>query len=164
MFAARSAIKAFSLRSIGSSFSRPSRTVVTVKNVEYTAKAIASGDGWNGQVYCEDLVMKLALPKVMGGTGLGANPEQLFAMGYSACLHGSIKYIAEQQGKSEMAKDTKVHANVSIGEAEGMTGWGIKVDIEVEGLKDESLLKAASEFCPYSRILKDGAIVTAKCI
>ncbi|THU94181.1 OsmC-like protein [Dendrothele bispora CBS 962.96] len=164
MFAARSVVKTSPLRFLRSSISKPIRTVVTVKNVEYTARATAEGAGWNGDVYCEGQSVKLALPKVMGGTGLGQNPEQLFAMGYSACLLGSIQYIAKKQGKSELAKDAKVHASVSIGEAEGVSGWGIKVDVEVEGLKDESLLKAGSEFCPYSRILKDGAVVTAKCI
>lgn len=43
-----------------------------------------------------------------------------------------------------MAKNAKVHASVHIGEAEGMSGFGIAVDMKVEGI-DEELLKAGHE-------------------
>ncbi|KAF5357315.1 hypothetical protein D9758_005839 [Tetrapyrgos nigripes] len=140
---------------------------------QYTATAVASGpDGWNGTVSSEGMDFQFALPSHMGGTGVGVNPEQMFAVGYSACLLGSIQHIAKKQGKYELTKDAKVVAKVSIGKAEGMSGWGIGVEVEVEGLKGkgmedseaEALLKAGSEFCPYSRLLKHGAVVTSKCI
>jgi hypothetical protein len=84
-----------------SSFSRPLRTVLTLRDKkvrerfsakgdhslrldQYTATAVASGpDGWNGNVSSEGMDVKFALPKHMGGTGLGTNPEQMFAIGYS---------------------------------------------------------------------------------
>lgn len=50
---------------------------------KYTAHATASGAGRNGEVESGDLKLKLALPKELGGTGAGHNPEQLFAAGYS---------------------------------------------------------------------------------
>ena len=76
----------------------------------------------------------MALPKELGGNGKGANPEQLFAMGYSgtrttnlaiicrlhisldltfgkACLLGAIQAVAKNLGKAEMAK----RATVRIG-------------------------------------------------
>lgn len=43
-----------------------------------------------------------------------------------------------------MAKNAKVHASVHIGEPEGMPGFGIAVDMKVEGI-DEELLKAGHE-------------------
>ncbi|THU94194.1 OsmC-like protein [Dendrothele bispora CBS 962.96] len=158
MFAVRTAIKTSSLRTFKSSLSIQSRSVVTLKNIKYTAEAEASGAGRNGKVSSGNLNLNLALPKEMGGTGQGENPEQLFAMGYSSCLLGAIQAVARQKGKADAVKDAKIHAKVSIGEAEGMPGFGIQVDMKVEGVEDE-LLQAGHEFCPYSRILKHGAVV-----
>jgi hypothetical protein len=53
---------------------------------QYTATATAQGAGRNGTVSANGLQLNLALPKELGGSGKGENPEQLFAMGYSgAC-------------------------------------------------------------------------------
>ncbi|KAJ3761976.1 OsmC/Ohr family, partial [Lentinula raphanica] len=125
---------------------------------QYTAQATAQGAGRNGEVSSNGLDLKLALPKEMGGTGQGQNPEQLFAMGYSACLLGAIQAVAKGMGKADMAKNAKVHASVHIGEPEGMPGFGIAVDMRVEGI-DEELLKAGHEFCPYSRLMRSGGVV-----
>ncbi|KDR67526.1 hypothetical protein GALMADRAFT_231960 [Galerina marginata CBS 339.88] len=134
------------------------RTVVTLKDVKYTATATAHGAGRNGKVTSNDLSLSLALPKELGGTGKGENPEQLFAMGYSACLLGAIQAVAKKQGKSDMAAAAKVHASVHIGTPSDIPGFGLAVDIKVEGV-DEELLKAGHEFCPYSRALTKGAVV-----
>jgi hypothetical protein len=53
-------------------------------------------------------------------------------------------------GKSEMAKNAKVYASVHIGAPEGMPGFGIAVDMKVEGI-DEDLLKAGHEVCIYMK-------------
>jgi len=53
---------------------------------QYTATATAKGAGRSGHVECDGLKFNLAVPKEMGGTGKGENPEQLFAMGYSSLL------------------------------------------------------------------------------
>ncbi|KAJ3900961.1 OsmC-like protein [Lentinula edodes] len=135
-----------------------SRNIVTLKDHKYTAQAVAQGAGRNGEVTSNGLDLKLALPKEMGGTGQGQNPEQLFAMGYSACLLGAIQAVAKNLGKADMAKNAKVHASVHIGEPEGMPGFGIAVDMKVEGI-DEELLKAGHEFCPYSRLMRNGGVV-----
>ncbi|KAE9403898.1 OsmC-like protein, partial [Gymnopus androsaceus JB14] len=90
---------------------------------KYTAQAVAQGAGRNGAVSSNGLDLNLASPKELGGTGDGQNPEQLFAMGYSSCLLGAIQAVAKGMGKSEMAKNAKVHASVHIGEAEGMSGF-----------------------------------------
>jgi len=42
---------------------------------------------------------------------------------------------------------------------EGFEGFGIGVDIKVEGVEDDELIKAAHEFCPYSRALTQGVLV-----
>ena len=47
----------------------------------YTAEAVATGAGRDGHVQTADgrIALDLAVPAEMGGSGDGANPEQLFA-------------------------------------------------------------------------------------
>jgi Ohr subfamily peroxiredoxin len=137
---------------------QPARTVVTIKTVKYTANATASGSGRNGQVASEGLELDMRTPKELGGAGGGSNPEQLFAMGYASCLLGAIQLQARKLGKAEQGKNAVVHTSVHIGEPKHLEGFGISVDIKVEGVDDE-VLAAGHEFCPYSRALKHGATV-----
>jgi len=134
------------------------RTVVTLKDHKYTAHATARGAGRNGHVKSEGLELDLATPKAIGGPGGGQNPEQLFAMGYAACLLGAIQMMAGKMGQKEAAKNAVVHASVHLGEPEKIGGFGIGVDIKVEGVSEE-ILKAGHENCPYSRALLQGAVV-----
>jgi hypothetical protein len=60
------------------------------------------------------------------------------------CLLGAIQAVAKNLGKSDMAKDAVVHTSVHIGPAAEMKGFGLAVDIKVEGI-DEELLKAGHE-------------------
>ncbi|KAK0242117.1 hypothetical protein EDD85DRAFT_429500 [Armillaria nabsnona] len=119
----------------------PSRTFVTLQSVKYTAHATAQGAGRNGTTKSNGLELNLATPKELGGTGQGA-----------------IQLVARGMGKTEMAKNAKVHVSVHLGEPKDMEGFGIGVDIKVEGIDDE-LLQAGHAFCPYSRALKHGAVV-----
>jgi len=124
-------------------------------DVKYTTKATATG-GRDGHARSEDGVLDVALstPKELGGAGgEGANPEQLFAAGYSACFIGALK-AAGAQLKVKVPADTKVTATVGIGpRSEG--GFGITTDLVVDlpGLeRDEAqkLVDAAHQICPYS--------------
>ena len=65
----------------------------------YTTEALATGAGRNGHatVKDSDLDFALAIPKEMGGSGEGANPEQLFAAGYAACFHSALQAVARSQ-------------------------------------------------------------------
>ena len=124
-------------------------------DVKYSTKATATG-GRDGHARSEDGVLdvKLSTPKELGGAGgEGANPEQLFAAGYSACFIGALK-AAGAQMKVKVPADTKVTATVGIGpRSEG--GFGITTDLVVNlpGLdRDEAqkLVDAAHQICPYS--------------
>jgi osmotically inducible protein OsmC len=124
-------------------------------DVKYTTKATATG-GRDGHARSEDgaVDLKLSTPKELGGAGgEGANPEQLFAAGYSACFIGALK-AAGAQMKVKVPADTKVTATVGIGpRSEG--GFGITTDLVVDlpGLeRDEAqkLIDAAHQICPYS--------------
>ena len=124
-------------------------------DVKYRTAASAIG-GRDGEARTEDgrFSVKLSTPKELGGAGGdGANPEQLFAAGYSACFIGALK-VAGQQLKLKVPADTKVTATVGIGpRSEG--GFGITADLVValpgvERADAEKLVAAAHQICPYS--------------
>jgi len=125
----------------------------------YTAEASATG-GRDGRAVSSDGVVdvKLAVPKEMGGGGGGANPEQLFAAGFSACFLGAVKYVA---GKDKIAvpSDAKVTGHVGIGPRDDGTGFGLEVDLKLSlpGLDKataEKLLHDAEIVCPYAHATK----------
>ena len=124
-------------------------------DVKYSTRATATG-GRDGEARTEDgkLTVALSTPKELGGAGgEGANPEQLFAAGYSACFLGALK-VAGQQLKLKVPADTKVTATVGIGpRSEG--GFGITADLlvdlpGVERADAERLVETAHQICPYS--------------
>jgi len=109
---------------------------------------------------------------------------ELYKFGYSsshlslvkACLLGAIQAVAKNLGKAEMAKRATVRTSVHIGSPTDLPGFGLAVDIKVEGV-DKELLEAghkvitinvfftrmtadfADQFCPYSRALDKGIVV-----
>jgi Ohr subfamily peroxiredoxin len=82
------------------------------------------------------------MPTALGGKGDGNNPEQLFAMGYAACFLGALQMVAGQQGKTDAARNAAVHAQVHLGPPEGSAGFGLAVDVQVEGVDDQELIDA----------------------
>ncbi|KAH8119320.1 OsmC-domain-containing protein [Phellopilus nigrolimitatus] len=141
------------------------RSILVLADKKYTAEARAEGQGRNGSVKSlgdaqAPLALKLSTPKTLGGKGDGQNPEQLFAMGYASCFLGALQLVASKAGKKEAAAHAKIHTAVHLGPPKGLEGFGINVDIKVEGVEDDELIQAAHEFCPYSRALAHGAQVT----
>lgn len=63
-----------------------------------------------------------------------------------ACFLGAIQAMAKRLGKEEMGKKAVVHTSVHIGTPDNLPGFGLAVDIKVEGV-DEELLKAGHEVC-----------------
>ncbi|KAG1739241.1 OsmC/Ohr family [Suillus lakei] len=134
----------------------------TQVNYKYTVHATAAGKGRKGEVKSFDetpFSLHLGTPKAMGGKGDGTNPEQLFAMGYASCFLGALQMVAGQTGKKDAARNAVIHTTVHLGETAGIGGFGLAVDIKVEGVEDEELIKAGHEACPYSRALMHGAVV-----
>lgn len=120
----------------------------------YTAEALATGAGRNGRVATSDarLDLDLAIPKEMGGSGDGANPEQLFAAGYAACFHSALQTVARSQ--KVKITDSSVGARVQIG-SNGEGGFGLAVQLEVvipelPHEQAQALADAAHQVCPYS--------------
>jgi Ohr subfamily peroxiredoxin len=120
----------------------------------YTAQASAT-NGRQGRTRTPDgrLDLALSMPKGLGGPGgEGTNPEELFALGYSACFGSALSFVAGMQKKKTGA--FTIHASVTIGRDE--SGFGLAVSLEGEFPElsaDEAmaLMKAAHEVCPYSK-------------
>ena len=124
-------------------------------DVIYKTTAIATG-GRDGSARSDDgsVDVRLVVPKEMGGPGgAGANPEKLFAAGYSACFLGAMKAVSGSVGV-KVPVDATVTAEIGFGpRAEG--GYGITADLAVslpgiERASAERLVQAAHEVCPYS--------------
>ena len=124
-------------------------------DVIYKTQATATG-GRDGAARSEDgsVDVKLVVPKEMGGPGGdGANPEKLFAAGYSACFLGAMKAVSAKVGVKVPA-DATVTAEVGFGpRSEG--GYGITANLTaslpgVDRADAERLMQAAHEVCPYS--------------
>ena len=125
-------------------------------DAKYKTKAPATGGGRDGKTGLEDgtMALQLTVPKELGGPGGdGANPEKLFALGYSACYLGAMR-VGAQQLKTSVPDGTTVTATIGIGpRSEG--GFGITADLDVylpgmDKAEAEKLTEATHGICPYS--------------
>src|SRR5262250_181051 len=84
----------------------------TSAKVLYTAKAHTTGGREGGASRTSDgrLEVKLSVP---GAPGNGTNPEQLFAVGWSACFTSAMKIVAAQK-KVKLPQDMAVDAEVDL--------------------------------------------------
>lgn len=133
-------------------------------DVIYRTQATATG-GRDGAARSDDgsVDVKLVVPKEMGGPGgQGANPEKLFAAGYSACFLGAMKAVSGKEGV-RVPPDATVTATIGFGpRSEG--GYGITADLTVNlpGVPREDgerLMRAAHQVCPYSNATRDNVDV-----
>ena len=98
----------------------------------YTAHGSATG-GREGEAATDTGNVKLVLntPKELGGGGGdGTNPEQLFAMGYSACFLGALKAAARKESV-KIPDEAKISADVGIGPRDDGQGFGIAVTLTI---------------------------------
>lgn len=133
-------------------------------NVIYKTSATSTG-GRDGHTRSADgdIDLNLVVPKEMGGPGgSGANPEKLFACGYSACFLGAMKAVSGKVGVKVPA-DASVTAEIGFGpRSEG--GYGITADLTislpgVDKADAERLAHAAHEVCPYSNATRNNVDV-----
>jgi Ohr subfamily peroxiredoxin len=132
---------------------------MSLEKLLYTAHASATG-GRDGRAVVPDakLDFKLTTPKELGGQGgEGANPEQLFAAGYSACFIGAMKFVAARD-KIAMPADAEVDGNVGIGLIPNAFGIEVELKISLPGMSPEAaqdLVDKAHMVCPYSNATRN---------
>jgi len=125
--------------------------MTTIEKVLYTGKTHTSG-GRDGASRSSDghLDVKLSSP---GTAGVGTNPEQLFAAGWSACFIGAMK-IAANKMKVTLPADLAIDAEVDLGTADGGYFLQARLNVSLPGLEHEvarALAEAAHQTCPYSK-------------
>jgi lipoyl-dependent peroxiredoxin len=126
-------------------------TTTTRERVLYTAKTHTTG-GRDGASRSNDgrLDVRLASP---GAPGIGTNPEQLFAAGWSACFEGAMA-LAARKRKIALPADTAIDAEVDLNIADGAYFLRARLNVSVPGLERavaQAIVDDAHETCPYSK-------------
>jgi Ohr subfamily peroxiredoxin len=126
--------------------------ITPIEKVLYTAKAHTTGGREGGASRTSDghLEVKLTTP---GTSGTGTNPEQLFAVGWSACFLSAIKVVAAKE-KVRLPADVAVDAEVDLGTADGGYLIQARLNVSLPGIETEvaqGLVDAAHQICPYSK-------------
>ena len=119
--------------------------------VLYTGKTHTTG-GRDGTARSADgrLDVKLSTP---GTAGIGTNPEQLFAAGWSACFQGAMGKAARKM-KIILPAELAIDAEVDLCQTGDAYSLRARLNISLPGLEGEvaqALVEAAHQTCPYSK-------------
>jgi Ohr subfamily peroxiredoxin len=121
----------------------------------YVTSASTKG-GRNGRAMLDNdgLALAMALPKELGVAGDGHNPEQLFALGYSACFGQAILVIAKKYGVDGQA--AKVTADVTLNTDSGFS-LAVELKVSIPGAdkgQGAGRRRGSSHDMPYSKSTK----------
>ena len=127
-------------------------TMTQPAKVLYTAKAHTTGGREGGASRTSDgrLDVKLSIP---GAPGNGTNPEQLFAVGWSACYTSAMKIVAAQM-KVRLPSDMATDAEVDLCKSDAGYFLQARLNVSLPGVDRnvaQKLLDATHEVCPYSK-------------
>ena len=127
-------------------------TTSQIEKVIYTAKAHTTGGRDGGASHTSDgrLDVKLSVP---GTPGSGTNPEQLFAVGWSACFLSAIKIVAARK-KVRLPADLAIDTEIDLGTTGGGYLLQARLKISLPGIEREvaqELVDGAHQECPYSK-------------
>ncbi|HEX9110626.1 MAG TPA: organic hydroperoxide resistance protein, partial [Terriglobales bacterium] len=127
-------------------------TIIQIEKVLYTAKAHTTGgrDGGASRTSDGRLDVKLSVP---GTPGTGTNPEQLFAVGWSACFLSAIKIVAARM-KVRLPADLAIDTEVDLGTTGGGYLLQARLNVNLPGIEHEvaqALVDGAHQECPYSK-------------
>jgi osmotically inducible protein OsmC len=126
--------------------------ITQIEKVLYTAKAHTTGgrDGGTSRTSDGRLDVKLSVP---GTPGTGTNPEELFAVGWSACFLSAIKIVAARK-KVRLPADVAVDSEVDLGMAGGGYLIQARLNVSLPGIDREAaqaIVDGAHIECPYSK-------------
>jgi len=126
--------------------------ITPIEKILYTAKAHTTGGREGGASRTSDgnLDVKLSVP---GTHGTGTNPEQLFAVGWSACYLSAIKLLAARM-KVKLPPDAAVDSEVDLGTTNGGYLIQARLNVSLPGIDRDTaqkLVDSAHLECPYSK-------------
>jgi Ohr subfamily peroxiredoxin len=122
-----------------------------LEKILYTAKAHTVGGRDNGAARTSDGRLDVTL-SVPGAPGTGTNPEQLLAVGWSACFLSAIKIVANKE-RVTLPADVAIDTEIDLGLAHGVHGFAARLNVSLPGIERETaemLVEAAHKTCPYS--------------
>ena len=127
-------------------------SIIPIEKIIYTAKAHTTGGREGGSSRTSDgaLDVKLAVP---GTHQTGTNPEQLFAVGWSACFLSAIKLVAARS-KVRLPPDVSIDVEVDLGTTDGHYNIQARLNVSLPGIDRETaqkLVDGAHMECPYSK-------------
>jgi Ohr subfamily peroxiredoxin len=131
------------------------------EKVLHTARTRTIGGRQDGAARSSDgrLDVRLSPP---GGAGIGTNPEQLFAAGWSACFEGAIE-IAARRKKIALPKMLAIDAEVDLILIEDAYALRARLNVNLPGLDRDvarDLINEAHRTCPYSKAVRGNLDVT----
>lgn len=128
------------------------------------AETVHVTGGRDGRARSQDghLNVVLAMPKAIGGTGAGSNPEQLFAAAYAACFTSSLRYVAGQRklAPGDLGADATVGVSVAD---DGRFVLDVTLAVRPGALEPTALdavLAEAKRICAFSNAVR-GNVETA---
>ena len=143
----------------------PARRPDQTGKVLYTAKTHTTGGRENGAARSSDgrLDVRLSTP---GATGVGTNPEQLFAAGWSACFESAIALTARKR-KIALPGDVAIDAEVDLNLGDEGYFLSARLNVSLPGVAREAaqaLLDEAHQICPYSKATRGNIDVAIKLV
>lgn len=130
-------------------------------SILYTAKATTTA-GREGYSETDDGQLSVNLSKPGSGKP-GTNPEQLFAIGYSACFGGAVDAVAKNQ-KIELS-EVKIEATVNLHKDDNGFSISAELNATLTGTDEATAMKiveAAHQMCPYSKATRGNIDVKLK--
>lgn len=130
-------------------------TATKTKKIVYTGKTHTTGGREHGVAVSSDGNLDITL-STPGTDGVGTNPEQLFAAGWSACFEGALG-IGARKMHVILPKDTAIDAEVDLVSDE--TGYSLQARLYVSlpGIEKDlaqKLVDFAHGACPYSKAIR----------
>ena len=138
---------------------------MTQEKLLYTARTHTTGGREGGSSRTDDgrLDVKLAVP---GTSGTGTNPEQLLAVGWSACFLSAIK-LAAAKAKVRLPADVAIDAEVDLNMGDDGYFLKARLNVSLPGVGREigtSLVNEAHHLCPYSKATRGNIEVTTNLV
>lgn len=127
-------------------------SITPIDKVLYTAKAHTTGgrDGGSSRTSDGRLDVRLSVP---GGPGNGTNPEQLFAIGWSACYLSAVKIVAGRM-KIRLPAEVAIDPEIDLGMTNGGYLLQARFNVSLPGMDPavaQKLAESAHHECPYSK-------------
>lgn len=130
----------------------------------FKTTAINNGgrDKGGSQLTDRDFGVQITPP---GGKGDGTNPEELFALGYSACFNSALGVVKKAH---DVKGDSLVGATVHLlSKPQADFQLAVELEVGIEGVtlnEAHQMANEAHEVCPYSRATQGNIEVTVKAV